>query len=101
VLLEYCIGLIAVCTGLLIIATVFTIKNYWLLSQLTDAAPGKHDFKASASATASARPEPSERIRVDTHQRHFEHYDSARPPADEVEWTGPVTVYTPADRDDR
>jgi hypothetical protein len=89
--------LIAVCTGLLIFATVFTMKNYWLLSRLTDAtAPGKHDTEPARSA----RREPRERVRVDTHERHFEHYDSARPPADEVEWTGPVTVYTPAKRDD-
>jgi hypothetical protein len=84
VLLAYCTGLIGVCTGLLIIATVFTIQNYWMLRSLSDGTPGKHDASVPAA---------SEDVR-----RRFEHYDSGPPTSGDVEWTGPVTAYTPADR---
>jgi hypothetical protein len=88
VLLAYLIGLITVCTGLLLVATAVLIKNYWLLRELTEGAPaGRHE--------AAAAPE-----------RRFEHYDSAdsvKPVAvdrpDSIEWTGPVTPYTPAGRE--
>jgi hypothetical protein len=88
VLLAYCAGLIAVCTGLLIIATVLTIQNYWMLRKLLDgASPGKHD------------PRP-------VHEQRSVHYDSGPPvpddvgprASDDIEWTGPVTEYTPAAR---
>jgi hypothetical protein len=90
VLLAYCVGLIAVCTGLLIIATVFTIQNYWMLRKLLEEAPpGKHD------------PRP-------VHDQRSVHYDSGPPVSgdlgprvpDDVEWTGPVTTYTPAARNE-
>jgi hypothetical protein len=34
-LIEYCTGLIFVCTVLLVVATSLTIKNYWLIRDLT------------------------------------------------------------------
>jgi hypothetical protein len=34
-LIEYCTGLIFVCTVLLVVATSVTIKNYWLIRDLT------------------------------------------------------------------
>jgi hypothetical protein len=89
VFLAYCAGLIAVCTGLLIIATVFTIQNYWILRKLLDGTPpGKHD------------PRP-------VHDQRSVHYDSGPPVSGDVgppisdddEWTGPVTAYTPAGRE--
>jgi hypothetical protein len=82
VLLAYCAGLIAVCTGLLIIATVFTLQNYRMLRDLSDAPSGRHDAEEAAPV---ARP-------------RTERYDSGLPPADDTEWAGPVTPYTPADR---
>jgi hypothetical protein len=85
VLLAYCTGLIAVCTGLLIVATVFTVQNYWMLRRLSDGEPGKHDPEPRAVSETSSR-------------GHSEHYDSGPPPADDSEWTGPVTTYTPAGR---
>jgi hypothetical protein len=82
VLLAYLIGLITVCTGLLLVATAVTIKNYWLLRELLEGAPpGRHDS-------------------ADHHERRFEYYDSvAEDRTDTVEWTGPVTSYTPAGRE--
>ncbi len=83
-LLAYLIGLIAICTGLLLVATAVTIKNYWLLRELLEGAPaGRHE--------SAALPEPK-----------FEYYDSAaadpRDP-DDIEWTGRVEPYTPAGRE--
>lgn len=83
-LLAYLIGLIAVCTGLLLVATAVTIKNYWLLRELLEGAPaGRHE-------TAARR------------ERPFEYYDSAAvdpQDPDNIEWTGPVKPYTPAGRE--
>jgi hypothetical protein len=84
-LLAYLIGLISVCTGLLLVATAVTIKNYWLLRELLEgAAPGRHDSGV-------------------TRERRVERYDSADPVVpdrpDTIEWTGPVTPYTPAGRE--
>ena len=81
-LLAYCAGLIAVCTGLLIIATAVTIQNYWMLRSLFAEPPGKHEADR-------VDPVPSERsIR----------YDSAESASGDIEWTGPVTPYTPTNR---
>jgi hypothetical protein len=83
VLLAYLIGLITVCTGLLLVATAVTIKNYWLLRELLEGAPpGRHDSDPP-------------------HERRFEYYDSVgeEDRTDTVEWTGPVTSYTPAGRE--
>jgi hypothetical protein len=77
------IGLITVCTGLLLVATAVTVKNYWLLRELLEGAPpGRHDSDPP-------------------HERHFEYYDSVgeEDRTDTVEWTGPVTSYTPAGRE--
>ena len=79
-LIAYCTGLIAICTGLLIFATVFTMQNYWLLRQLSDPLPGKHDGRAEEQG------------------RSVEYYDSGAVDFDDAEWTGPVTAYTPAHR---
>jgi hypothetical protein len=81
VLLAYLIGLISVSTGLLLVATAVTIKNYWLLRELLEGAPsGRHEALAK-------------------NERHFEYYDSgasgAEDRSDSLEWTGPVTPYTP------
>lgn len=86
-LLAYCAGLIAVCTGLLIIATVFTLQNYWMLRRLSQAPPGKHD-----AAPAEA---PQPRVAA---PRNMHYYDSALPGADDGEWTGDVVPYTPSNR---
>ncbi|GEM_PF-6759101 len=80
-LLAYLIGLIGVCTGLLVVATAVTIKNYWLLRELLECAPpGRHD--------EDTKPD-----------RRVECYDSGEPQPQTVEWTGPVTPYTPAARE--
>jgi hypothetical protein len=67
-------------------ATVFTVKNYWMLREMSSGLPGKHD-EVSA-------------VRADQPKRGLR-YDSDADPrsgADAAEWTGPVTPYTPADR---
>jgi hypothetical protein len=94
VLIAYCTGLIIVCTALLVPATVFTIKSYWLLRQLSEGPPGRHE---AGPAIPRAPVRSIER----------EYYDSGAVEAaesialddrDEVEWTGPVTSYTPSGR---
>jgi hypothetical protein len=93
VLIEYCTGLILVCTVLLVVATSVTIKNYWLLRELTSpAAPGRHDAEPPAERAPDRRREERE--------PHFERYDSG-PPVSPAEWTGAVTPYTPAGNEQR
>lgn len=88
VLIEYCTGLILVCTVLLVVATSVTIKNYWLLRELTaPQSSGRHDAEPTVPRAPGRRRED--------HEPRFERYDSGPPTA--TDWTtGPVTPYTPA-----
>ena len=118
VLVEYCTGLICVCTALLVTATVFTVKNYWMLLEISEYLPGKHDEtprgrttgersaegagRRTHSVTTTAVTPPRPAARVDEHQRRFERYDSgATPETETTEWTGPVTLYTPVNRESK
>ena len=93
-LIPYCTGLIIVCTALLLVATVVTVKNYWLLRELTqNDTPGRHDrvdvVEPRGAATTAAAP-----------RQTVTYYDSStREDASATgEWTGPVIPYTPAYR---
>jgi hypothetical protein len=121
VLIAYCTGLICVCTVLLVVSTVLTVKNYWLLRDLTAASPpGRHEAAAAAARrepkrrevspprevrdvrevreVIEPRPPRDPRPKRDRPERHSERFDSALPPSDSIEWTGPVTPYTPESR---
>lgn len=116
-LVAYCTGLIVVCTALLVPATIFTIKNYWMLRELVrDQPAGKHEPPRTAAAArtapvrrpASEPPRPTaprpRAARVPRAEPTHAYYEADyTPPApsggDTMEWTGPVTPYTPANRD--
>lgn len=87
-LIAYCSGFITVCTVLLFIATILTYHNYQLLRRLSEGSTGQHDVQSRVPERAihAARRSPSER------------YDSGMPEHEDIEWSGPVTAYTPSDR---
>jgi hypothetical protein len=85
--LVYCTGLIFVCTVLLVVATAVTIQNYQLLRRLSQYAAGAHDEA------------PAREARPGRERRPVERYDSGSSFDDGApEWTGPVTTYTPSNR---
>ena len=65
-LLAYCTGFIFLCTVLLAVATSVTIKNYWLLRELSGTPrPGRHDDAATTGPVLTQRydSERSRRLR--------------------------------------
>lgn len=75
------------CVVLLALATYYNVRNYRVLRRMQQ--------RGSVPSAGRA----PERVRVPPQTRPTERYDSASvPDRGQVEWTGPVVPYVPADR---